>query len=201
MDKPNVCLLEGNHEVHVQDYGNGVPAKSREFETKTKNQLIAAGYSEKDARMFYRKLRQFSHITWNGLEILACHAGIPNLKKNLLYIPTHKFIHGTGTYAEYTINAESIEHFTPVTASITDTMPDHNDSKTFTYNRITHTLTINYVDGNGAVLETAYTATVGEALAYSVESPTINGYSTTDTVVSGTMGNTDTTIDVVYTEI
>lgn len=102
---------------------------------------------------------------------------------------------------EYTINAESIEHFTPTAVSITDTMPDHNDSKTFTYNRITHTLTINYVDGNGDALETAYTATVGEALTYSVESPIIEGYSTTDLVVSGTMGNTDTTIDVVYTEI
>lgn len=102
---------------------------------------------------------------------------------------------------EYTINAESIEHFTPTAASITNTMPDHNDSKTFTYNRITHTLTINYVNGNGAVLETAYTATVGEALTYNVESPIIEGYSTIDPVVSGTMGNADITIDVVYTEI
>lgn len=107
MDKPNVCLLEGNHEKWIQDYGNDIPAKSRDFENKTKPQLIAGGFDQKMARMFYRKVRQFSHITWNNLEILACHAGISNMTKNLLYIPSHKFIQGVGNYSEYVINAES----------------------------------------------------------------------------------------------
>lgn len=107
MDKPNVCLLEGNHEIWIQNYGNAIPARSREFENKTKPQLIAGNFDQKMARMFYRKLRQFSHINWNGFEILACHAGVPNLSKNLLFIPSSKFIHGAGTYAESTLNAES----------------------------------------------------------------------------------------------
>ena len=107
MDKPNVCLLEGNHEKWIRDYGNSVPAKSKEFEQKTKPQLIAGGFTEKDARMFYRKVRQFSHFTYNELEILACHAGIPNLKSNLLYLPTEAFVHGVGTYADYKVIAES----------------------------------------------------------------------------------------------
>lgn len=107
MNLPNVCLLEGNHEKWLKDYGNSVPAKSKEFEQKTKPQLIAGGFDEKKARIFYRKLRQFSHITFNGLEILACHAGIPHLNTNLLYIPASDFIKGVGEYKDYKVITET----------------------------------------------------------------------------------------------
>lgn len=101
MNLPNVCLLEGNHEKWLRDYGEGIPAKSHIFEKKTRPQLEQAEYTSKQARMFYRKLRQFSHFTYNGLEILACHGGIPHLKQNLLYIPSNAFISGVGDYKDY----------------------------------------------------------------------------------------------------
>ena len=107
MDKPNVCLLEGNHERWIRDYGNDVPAKSNEFEYKTKPQLIAGGFDQKMARMFYRKVRQMSHFTFNGIEVLACHAGIPHMNSNLAYLPTEAFVHGVGTYADYKTIAET----------------------------------------------------------------------------------------------
>lgn len=106
-DCPNVCLLEGNHEVHISSYGRSVPSTSREFEHKTRNQLINGNYTEKEARMFYRKVRQMSHITYKGIEILACHGGIPHLNTNLLYVPSYDFIHGVGEYKDYTTNAET----------------------------------------------------------------------------------------------
>ena len=107
MNRPNVCLLEGNHERWIRDYGNDVPAKSREFEDKTKPQLIAGGFDQKMARMFYRKVRQMSHFTYNGIEVLACHAGIPHMNSNLAYLPTEAFVHGVGTYADYKTIAET----------------------------------------------------------------------------------------------
>ena len=107
MNKPNVCLLEGNHERWIRDYGNDVPAKSKEFEEKTKPQLIAGGFDQKMARMFYRKVRQMSHFTFNGIEVLACHAGIPHMNTNLTYIPAEAFIHGVGTYADYKTIADT----------------------------------------------------------------------------------------------
>lgn len=106
-DRPNVCLLEGNHEKWIQCYGNNVPAKSKEFEDKTKVELYSKHYDEKEARMLYRKCRQFSHFTWNGLEIMACHGGIPNLNTNLLYLPSLKIIHGVGDYKDYLTIADS----------------------------------------------------------------------------------------------
>ena len=107
MDKPNVCFLEGNHERWIRDYGNSAPAGSKEFEQKTKCQLQAGNFTEKQARMFYRKVRQFSHFTYNGIEVLACHGGIPHMNTNLVYVPTQAFIHGVGTYNDYQTIAET----------------------------------------------------------------------------------------------
>lgn len=106
-DKENVCLLEGNHERWIRDFGNSVPAKSREFEEHTKQELTIKGFTDKQARCFYRKVRQFSHFMWNGLEILACHGGIPHLNTNPLFLPIDCFIHGVGTYSDYRTIAET----------------------------------------------------------------------------------------------
>ena len=100
-DRPNVCLLEGNHERWIQTYGMNVEAKSKEFEEKTKGQLILGGFDQKMARIFYRKLRQMSHFTYNGIEVLATHGGIPCMRTNLTYIPTCALINGVGEYNEY----------------------------------------------------------------------------------------------------
>lgn len=107
MDKRNVCLLEGNHERWLRSYGNSAPSKSKEFEDKTRRQFEVGGFTERDSRMLYRKLRQFSHFTYNGLEVLACHGGIPHMNKNLLYIPADAFIKGVGGYNEYGDIAET----------------------------------------------------------------------------------------------
>lgn len=103
----NVCLLEGNHERWIRDYGNDVVSKSREFEYKTKPQLVSGNFTPQQARMFYRKVRQMSHFTYHGLEILVTHGGIPCLPDSLIYLPTHDFIHGVGEYTEHNIIAET----------------------------------------------------------------------------------------------
>lgn len=106
-DLPNVCLLAGNHERSLFYFGNGITSTSKEFEKNTKKELISKDFSPKVAREIYRKLRQFSHFTYNGLEILACHGGIPNLNTNLLYLPTKDFINGVGSYPDYLTIADT----------------------------------------------------------------------------------------------
>lgn len=106
-DLPNVCLLEGNHERWLQCFGKNIPSKSPEFEEHTKPELYAKGFTEKQARILYRKMRQFSHFTYHNLDIMACHGGIPNLNTNLLYLPADNFIHGVGTYNDYKTISES----------------------------------------------------------------------------------------------
>lgn len=101
-DKQNVCLLEGNHEKWIRCFGDKEQAFSKEFEDVTKKELYRNHYSEKQARMLYRKIRQMSHILYNGYEILACHGGIPTINNsNLLFVPTIDFISGVGDYKDY----------------------------------------------------------------------------------------------------
>lgn len=106
-DEPNVCLLEGNHEKWLRFYGEGEEAKSREFEEKTKKQLIDGGFTPKMARVFYRKLRQMSHFEYGPFDVLASHGGISNRRVNLAYIPTCHFINGVGEYNDYQIVADT----------------------------------------------------------------------------------------------
>ncbi len=63
-----------------------------------------------------------------------------------------------------------------------------------------YTLTINYVDQNGNTVAPAYTGTYAYGASYSVTSPTVEGYTTTQTVVSGTMGAQNVTVTVTYTQ-
>lgn len=101
MNKPNVCLLEGNHEAHIRAYGMSAPAKSKEFEQKTRVQLACAGITDKEARMMGRKFRQMSQITYGDKEIFVCHGGVPNLMGNPILVSAQSMIHGVGEYKDY----------------------------------------------------------------------------------------------------
>lgn len=100
-NKPNVCLLEGNHEIHISKYGLGEDSASKEFNSVTRAQLVEGGFTEKDARMLYRKLRQCSYYTYHDKEVLACHGGIPCIDSNLLFTKTISLIKGIGRYEDY----------------------------------------------------------------------------------------------------
>ena len=62
-----------------------------------------------------------------------------------------------------------------------------------------YTLTINYVDGDGAVVAPAYTGTVAFDSTYSVVSPTVTGYTAGTATVEGTMNTEGKVETVVYT--
>lgn len=99
MDKPNVCILEGNHEKWLQCYGNGDPTPSKEFESHTRGELVAKGFGGSRARSIYRKCRQMTHFKFDGIEVLACHGGIPKID-DLTFVPAKDFIHGVGGYGD-----------------------------------------------------------------------------------------------------
>lgn len=100
-DLPNVCLIEGNHEKHIQSLGLGEKAVSKEFEDNTRPQLVMSGIDPKTCRQLYKKFRQMSHYIYKGKEVLVCHGGIPSMSRNLLYLPTQSFIKGVGRYEDY----------------------------------------------------------------------------------------------------
>ena len=103
--KPNIVLLEGNHEKYVREFLNGKTCSSREFNQNTKPQIeraISEGrLKAKDLKQLYRKLNQICVFKYGDKEVIVSHAGIGKTDKKTAFIPTEQFIKGVGSYEEY----------------------------------------------------------------------------------------------------
>ena len=104
-NKPNVLIIEGNHEKWLWIYANGGTSRSTEFEFVTKPQL--AGIDLKDLRQFYRRIGQCAYYTFDNKDIFVSHAGISTLPENLTTVSTATFINGVGNYNDYETVADS----------------------------------------------------------------------------------------------
>lgn len=99
MDKPNVILLEGNHEKWFWKWANGESVPSKTFKTETKPELEENNISKKEVRMLYRRLRNLAYYTYNNKKILVTHGGLSTLPENLNLISSKQIIKGVGDYS------------------------------------------------------------------------------------------------------
>ena len=107
MDRPNFCLLEGNHEKHLWNWANDEKVTD-EFENFTAPQLLNVGITKKDVRIFCRKLIQMAWYNYNGNDVICCHGGIASLQpnpeysvnKSLTLLSANEYIKGTGKYSD-----------------------------------------------------------------------------------------------------
>ena len=99
-DKPNVMLLEGNHERWLYTWGSNRIAASKEFELVTKTQLENAGVDKKEIRKLYRRMGQCAYYTYKGKTILASHGGLSKIPECFTKLSTSVLIRGAGTYRE-----------------------------------------------------------------------------------------------------
>ena len=97
-DKPNVLLLEGNHEIHLRKYCEDKKSFSKEFELFTKPALDKAGFKKKDLRQLCRKFAQCAYYTYHGNTYLVTHGGLSIIPENLTFVATDQMIHGVGRY-------------------------------------------------------------------------------------------------------
>lgn len=110
MDRPNVCLLEGNHERWLYKWSHDERAHSDVFEQKTRHELEKAGVDKKQVRNLYRRLHQCAYFTYDTTDVyspqwLVTHGGLANDQDcssvlGLISIPTDQMIHGVGRYQE-----------------------------------------------------------------------------------------------------
>lgn len=106
-NKPNVCLLEGNHERHLRAWGAGRQATSREFEENTRKQLEKAHIAPSDARRLCRSLGQCMYFTYNEKAVLVTHGGLSCIPENLTLVSTENMIKGAGRFSETEIVDEA----------------------------------------------------------------------------------------------
>lgn len=97
-DKPNVFLLEGNHEIHLRRYSEDKKSFSKEFELFTKPALDKAGFNKKDLRQLCRKFAQCAYYTYHGNTYLVTHGGLSTIPQNLTFVATDQMIRGVGRY-------------------------------------------------------------------------------------------------------
>lgn len=97
-EKPNVFLIEGNHERWLWIWANGGVSKSKEFEFVTKTQLENAGIDKKAVRQLYRKIAQCAYYTYGDNTYIVTHAGLSTIPKNISLVSAHQMIAGVGSY-------------------------------------------------------------------------------------------------------
>lgn len=99
-EKPNVLLLEGNHERWLWTWANGVVGKSKEFELVTAAQLDAAGFDKRHIRQLYRRMGQCAYFDYGGYTYVVTHAGLSNVPAQLTTVATSQMIKGCGAYKD-----------------------------------------------------------------------------------------------------
>ena len=110
-NKPNVCLLEGNHERNLNRYGHDEAGDSKEFNEVTRVELESKGFSKVEARKIYRKLRQCIKYTYGMYSNFVCHGGISDIRGNQhQLIATKTLIKGTGKTYNDIVNTELCWH-------------------------------------------------------------------------------------------
>lgn len=103
MNNYNVGLIEGNHEITL---------KAWIYEDKVFGNLgdtLKQIYNIPKSRFreFIRKLIQMSYFTYDGKKYFVNHGGIPYFPQNLMYVPTHQLLYGSGKYQDMELVAET----------------------------------------------------------------------------------------------
>jgi 2,3-cyclic nucleotide 3-phosphodiesterase len=100
--KPNVIMLEGNHEKHIRNWAydiEEVPKSAlRSFsELSLEKTDKEVENLKKEMRMFYKKLRQAYAFNFNGRKFLVTHGGI-SFVPDMVFISANEMIKGVGNY-------------------------------------------------------------------------------------------------------
>jgi len=96
--KPNVLMLRGNHEKHIELFVDGKNPVSNEFEQRTLPQILKAGITADDLRPLVDGLVEVADLTWKNWRILATHGGLSSIPAELHLVPGEQFESGVGSY-------------------------------------------------------------------------------------------------------
>ena len=99
-NKPNVCLLEGNHEKMLYDWADGKTGYSKAFELFTAPELERASVDKKEVRRLYHRLRQCAYYDYRGRTYFVCHGGLSAIPDCLTKVSTKQLIDGVGNFED-----------------------------------------------------------------------------------------------------
>lgn len=111
--KPNVFLIEGNHERWLWVWSNDATSNSKDFELYTSTELNNAGISKKEVRQLYRRFGQCAYYTYRGKTYIVTHGGLSKIPEKLTYVATQQMIKGVGNYNDMEAVANAFCNNTP----------------------------------------------------------------------------------------
>ena len=97
----------------------------------------------------------------------------------------------------YEVSTPNIDNYIPNKQEVSGVMPEKDLTFDVIYTRY-YTLTINYVYQDGNIVAPSYIQNLVEGEEYNVESPTIDGFIPSHSVITGIMPNQDLYFSVVY---
>lgn len=101
LEKPNVVLIEGNHENNsIKKFINDEEKYTKFFEETTLQPLLKEfelDYIKSSLKKIYKRLRQCFAFEFRGKKFLCTHGGLPLVPK-LALISTREMIKGVGRY-------------------------------------------------------------------------------------------------------
>lgn len=101
LEKPNVVLIEGNHENNsVKKFINDEEKYTKSFEETTLQPLLKEfelDYIKSSLKKIYKRLRQCFAFEFSGKKFLCTHGGLPLVPK-LALVSAREMIKGVGKY-------------------------------------------------------------------------------------------------------
>lgn len=96
--KPNVLLLEGNHEKWLKYYAfdEVENIKSSTFRKRTMPEILDIDTSE--LRNLYRRIGQIAYIGYDGNRYIISHGGVPYMPLFPVLVATDQYVNGVGNY-------------------------------------------------------------------------------------------------------
>ena len=107
MDKDNVYLLIGNHELHMFRYLRG-EERDTHFDKVTLPRFKATGITDKQMKTFCHNLITVALFTKGDKQIIISHAGVPHTVVNAMLSDTY-FIKGSGRYEDMATVADTFD--------------------------------------------------------------------------------------------
>lgn len=99
---PNVILIRGNHELHLEHFVSQMPLTGKSFQKETLPALNKAGYTRSDIRSLLARTRPFFLASFHNQELCFTHAGLTDqqlaLRKRFSLQDDAFFTKGIGGY-------------------------------------------------------------------------------------------------------
>lgn len=110
---PNVILISGNHEIHLEHFANNEPLTGKSFQKETLPALTKAGFTREDVRNLLSYMHPVVEISFHQQRMFFTHAGLANtqfaLYKQFSLQDDTFFTKGIGGY-NYDLDVEFNKH-------------------------------------------------------------------------------------------